>query len=90
VSEEENESAVIIVTFLGIAIVVPVHLVHPLRQVYEFPNKLVHATRPMSNNIGRNTNEQKWCKRDTSLSMHGWEKEKRTLTSLASEKTRQP
>ena len=40
---EENGSSVVRVTFLGTTIVVPVHLVHPVRQVYGTPNKLVLA-----------------------------------------------
>jgi hypothetical protein len=39
---EVNDAYVFRVTFLGTKIVVCVHLVHPLRQVFfEFPNKLV-------------------------------------------------
>jgi hypothetical protein len=40
---EENYSFVVRLTFLGTTIVVPVHLVHPVRQVYGTPNKLVQV-----------------------------------------------
>jgi hypothetical protein len=39
--KEENHSSVVRVTFLGTTIVVPVHLVHPLRLGFASPAKLV-------------------------------------------------
>jgi hypothetical protein len=39
--KEENHSSVVRVTFLGTMIVVPVHLVHPLRWGFASPAKLV-------------------------------------------------